>query len=453
MTFYTVNNQRIYIREEGPANAQVALLIHCWSGSWFALSPVLPLLSRRFSCIAVDLPGYGNSPPPTRPVTIPYYADLMADLIRQVTNKPVVLIGHSMGGMISLTMSLRYPELIDRMVLLCPTISGHLSRQMNMMYGPLAILERFSFTSKLVSALDPSMVNLTDRLMRPASFSDRTEISEKDYERIRADARRPGQGRVRAQCYWAMRDNDLSGKLHDIETPTLLLWGAEDNTVPLRDAAVVADEWPTADLRIIPKAGHWPQFETPDITKRHIASYLGLPVISSHLDDSASPAEAVRDAAEFLANSDIGNDLNINQRTRLAGQLRVRYYPPGTSLAEAQGSGNDLYVVRDGSVEVWSDPSAFGRSGAVQRLAVFQPGEIAGELALLDGGKRSADMRAGSEGATVLSLKRERLQQLCEDDPAIGQRVLWNIATALALRLRRTNARQETVVREQQGAL
>src|ERR1700733_230451 len=102
MTFYNVNNQRIYVREAGPPDAQVALLIHCWSGSWFALSPLLPLLSRRFACIAVDLTGYGNSPPPKQPVTIPYYADILIDLIRKVTDKPVVLIGHSMGGMISL---------------------------------------------------------------------------------------------------------------------------------------------------------------------------------------------------------------------------------------------------------------------------------------------------------------------------------------------------------------
>jgi CRP-like cAMP-binding protein len=65
-------------------------------------------------------------------------------------------------------------------------------------------------------------------------------------------------------------------------------------------------------------------------------------------------------------------------------------------------------------------------------------GQIAGELALLDGGRRSASMRAGPEGATLLSLRREKLTALCDEDPELGIRVLWNIAAALALRLRLT---------------
>ena len=68
-------------------------------------------------------------------------------------------------------------------------------------------------------------------------------------------------GRTRAECFTAMRNNNLSGKLSSIRTPILFIWGAEDNTVPLRDAGVVAEEMFDADLRILPNAGHWPQFE------------------------------------------------------------------------------------------------------------------------------------------------------------------------------------------------
>jgi CRP-like cAMP-binding protein len=61
---------------------------------------------------------------------------------------------------------------------------------------------------------------------------------------------------------------------------------------------------------------------------------------------------------------------------------------------------------------------------------------MTGELSLLDGGVRSAELRAGPEGATALMLDRKRLLALCEDDPALGTRVLWNIARAMALRVR-----------------
>jgi pimeloyl-ACP methyl ester carboxylesterase len=143
MTFYTINEQPIYVREEGAAQHPVALLIHGWSSSWYAMSPLVPLLSsKRYHCLAVDLPGYGQSPPGPGRATIAGYADLLAGLIQTVSDKPVVLVGHSMGGMISLTLTLRHPHLVERMVLLCPTISGRLSLFINLFISPVTILEQ-----------------------------------------------------------------------------------------------------------------------------------------------------------------------------------------------------------------------------------------------------------------------------------------------------------------------
>jgi pimeloyl-ACP methyl ester carboxylesterase len=278
MTLHKVNNQEIFVREEGKQGRQVALLIHGWSSSWYALSPLLPLLSKRRHCLAVDLPGYGQSPPGSEPASIAGYADLLAGLIREVTDRPVLLVGHSMGGMISLTLTLRHPDLVERIVLLCPTITGRLSLFINLFISPVTFLERFHIAGWLVSLLEPQMVGITDRLMRPASFSDRSGVSPEDYNRLRADARRAGQGRVRAECFWAMREGNLQGKLGQIEVPGLVIWGMEDNTVPLRDASILADEWPAADLRIVPGASHWPQFERAEVTQRYITAFLSTPL-------------------------------------------------------------------------------------------------------------------------------------------------------------------------------
>src|SRR5438874_4597025 len=142
MTTYTVNDHQIHVQEEGPAKGPIAILIHGWSSSWYALSPLLPYLSQRHRCLAVDLPGYGDSPPGHTPATIDGYAEMIAGLIKQVSEKPVVLIGHSMGGMIGLTLTLKYPKLIERLILLCPTISGHLSMFINMFVAPTMFIER-----------------------------------------------------------------------------------------------------------------------------------------------------------------------------------------------------------------------------------------------------------------------------------------------------------------------
>jgi len=439
VAFHVVNGQQIHLVQEGQPNRQVALLIHGWSSSWYAMSPLLGLLSQRFLAIAIDLPGYGESPPLPQRVAIQTYADTLADLIEELTDGPVVLVGHSMGGMIGLTLALRYPILVERMVLIGPTISGRLSQYINLFVSPITLMERFGLGNLIVSAVERMAIDVTDRLMRPASFAERTGITKEDYMRLRADVRRPGQGRVRAECFLAMRENDLRGRLRQVEVPSLVLWGAEDNTVPLRDAGVVADEWPTADLRIIPKAGHWPQFETPDMTRRHIAAFLGLPLFSSVLHTPVNDEELMRarEVAQFLAHSDIGSNLNLAQRTRLAAQCRQRVYPPRSNVVSADEAGNELYIVQSGTVEVWSDPENPGRRpGNLRRVATLRPGQITGELAMLDEGLRSADLIAGPEGATVLALARDRLLTLCEDDATLGTRLLWNIAVAMSQRVR-----------------
>ena len=98
MSVYVIGGQAIHVIEEGPPQYQTALLVHGWCSSWYALSPLVGMLSQRFHCVAVDLPGYGKSPPFPHRATIPAYADLLAEFIHHLGSGPVVHIGHSMRG-------------------------------------------------------------------------------------------------------------------------------------------------------------------------------------------------------------------------------------------------------------------------------------------------------------------------------------------------------------------
>jgi CRP-like cAMP-binding protein len=121
----------------------------------------------------------------------------------------------------------------------------------------------------------------------------------------------------------------------------------------------------------------------------------------------------------------------------LAAQCEQRVYPAKARLARAAESGSEMYVIQRGSVEVWNDPENYDtESRNLQHIASLRPGQITGELAMLDQGARSADLIAGSEGATVLVISRERFQALCQDDVMLGNQVLWNIATSMAHRVR-----------------
>ncbi|MEA3310154.1 MAG: alpha/beta fold hydrolase [Chloroflexota bacterium] len=439
MPTYTVHGQELNVIEKGSPRRQVAVLLHGWSSSWYAMSPPLEWLSQRFHCYAVDLPGYGESPRLPERTTITAYADLLAEFIAQVSDGPVVLVGHSMGGMTSVTLALRHRVLVERMVLLSPTITGRLTTYINAVVSPITLLERFGLGTLMISSMERAFIGLTDRIMRPASFAERSGITPTDYKRIRADARNPGQGRVRTECFFAMRENDLSGQLAQLDTPTLIIWGAEDNTVPLSDSGVVADEWPDADLRILPQAGHWPQFEAHDATRRIVAAYLGLPRFGDKVYTPVGDRELlqVHEIAQFLAHSGMGNELNFAQRLRLAAQCILRTYTPGEKIVGVTESGNELYIIHSGVVEVWSDPEHPGEESTGKlHIADLHPGELAGELALFDEQARSADLLAGPQGATLLALNRERLLGLCEDDAVLGTRLLWNIAGALSQRVR-----------------
>ncbi|MBC8161941.1 MAG: alpha/beta fold hydrolase [Roseiflexaceae bacterium] len=442
MPFVNIDGQQVHFLEEGPAGAPKALLIHGWSSSSFTWAPILPSLRKRYRCLAIDLPGYGKSPAPVEPPTIAGYAHLAGRIIEKVSDRPMLVLGHSMGGQITATLALQAPDLLERMVLLNPALSGRLSPRVNMLLAPHVLAERYPFLEWLIYLLAQTPLDYTDYLLKPSSFAERAHVNATDYARIRADARRRGQGRIRALCFGAMIEGDLRGKLRRIETPALVVWGAEDNIVPLRDAGAVADEWPRADLRIIPNAGHWPQFEQPGVTLRHIAHYLGLP---PDLDAAADPYQEMPDiqvTAQFLNNCELGSMLNEAQRLRLASIVHVDRYSPGEVVARADTSGDELYMVRDGMLEVWLPARAdVGQGTPATCLATMQRGQVVGELALLDNAPRSANLLAGPEGATVLTLTRAALETLAGDDPQMGMLMMQNLAVSLGRRLRNQNWR------------
>jgi pimeloyl-ACP methyl ester carboxylesterase/CRP-like cAMP-binding protein len=438
MTVFEVNGQQIVVQESGPARGPVAILIHGWASSSFTWNTLLPSLNKRYRCLAIDLPGFGKSPAPQKPPTIAGYAEMIAALIEHVSDRSVLLLGHSMGGQIATTIALQSPLLVERMVLLNPAITGRLSQRVNMLFAPHVLIERLPFMEWLIALLARTPIDYTDWLLKPSNFAELAKVSPEIYQQIRADARRVGQGRTRAACFGAMRDGDLRGKLGRIETPTLVVWGAEDNIVPLRDAGVVDIEWPHADLRIIPNCGHWPQFEQPAATLRHIAHFLGLPPETTDASGLEQDAAAIQDAAQFLNNSEIAGNLTLAQRLRLASLLRPQAYRARELIASVDTAGDEMYIVKEGTLEVWLTPKS-GAGNPPVRLAFMQAGQVVGELSLLDNAPRSADLRAGPQGVTLLVLTRAALNALIEDDPELVMRMMQNLAISLGKRLRLQN--------------
>jgi CRP-like cAMP-binding protein len=166
-----------------------------------------------------------------------------------------------------------------------------------------------------------------------------------------------------------------------------------------------------------------------------------LPLHSSALFKPVKEDELAQidEIAQFLVSSDIGNDLTLPQRTRLAAQCQVRLFEPGEVIAEANETSDELFIIQEGYVEIWKDPeneSNNAGKGKTEHVANLRAGQITGELAMLDREGRSADLIAGREGVTLLVLSRQRLLALVEDDSELGARFLWNMSTAMSTRVR-----------------
>ena len=83
-------------------------------------------LARALSgrVIGIDLPGFGEAPEPTKPLSMRAHADLVAACLRDAGEDPVVLIGHSMGSQIAAEIAARYPQLVAALVLAGPTVDS-----------------------------------------------------------------------------------------------------------------------------------------------------------------------------------------------------------------------------------------------------------------------------------------------------------------------------------------
>jgi CRP/FNR family cyclic AMP-dependent transcriptional regulator len=131
------------------------------------------------------------------------------------------------------------------------------------------------------------------------------------------------------------------------------------------------------------------------------------------------PLFAALDEGELLQVAAI-----CSERTANAGDIILRQNTKGDSM----------YVIGEGSVEVFTD----GKGGR-RPLVVLGIGQVVGEMALIDHGYRSASVRATQEGCSFVEIDRVAFNTLCHENARIGYIVMRNLAIDLAFKLRHQN--------------
>ncbi len=121
----------------------------------------------------------------------------------------------------------------------------------------------------------------------------------------------------------------------------------------------------------------------------------------------------------------------------------------GATIFEENSAGDELYVIAGGEVDILVDPSLV-QSITEERhelvnIATLRRGQTFGEIALVDQGLRSASARCASKKTHLLTIPRDKLTELCEENPKLGYYLMRNIATDMAFKIRGT----DLMVREQ----
>ncbi|WP_167577572.1 alpha/beta fold hydrolase [Ammoniphilus sp. YIM 78166] len=237
-----------YHRSFSSSPAYTIVLIHGFLACTYTFKKLVPFLQKNYDVYALDLLGFGQSEKGSRfRYSYRNYALLVTEFISKMRLQEVILLGHSMGGQIALHMALASPESVKGMILV--GASGYLSKAHPLAraasYLPLARLwvkwwiTRFKVKDVLAttfydpSLIDEEMMEVYSKPVRDANFCD-TLIGLLRY-----------------------REGDLcQEELGRIKLPCLLIWGEEDQIVPLRKGIRLRQDLPHSTLVSLPNAGH-----------------------------------------------------------------------------------------------------------------------------------------------------------------------------------------------------
>jgi pimeloyl-ACP methyl ester carboxylesterase len=245
---------------EGP----VVVLIHGMAGSSLTWRDVMPLLARDFTVVAPDLLGHGESAKPLGDYSLGAYASGLRDLLMGPLGiERATIVGQSLGGGVAMQLAYQHPELCERLVL---AGSGGLGREVSWVLRLLTL-----------PAAEYVMPILFPRFLRDrgnkvsAFFHERGIRAPHVAEMWRAYAslvepenRQAFVRTLRAVVGPGGQTVSAADRLYlTAAVPTLILWGDQDDIIPVEHAYAAHEHMPGSRLEIFEGAGHFLHLEQP----------------------------------------------------------------------------------------------------------------------------------------------------------------------------------------------
>lgn len=261
-TFIT-NDIEIAYNESGKGK-QTILFIHGLGNHKGIWKYTTENLSKKFRCIAVDLPGNGNSSHGNYPYSMFFYAECIKKFIDVLQLETVHLVGHSMGGHIAMVFALRYPQLVNKLVLIAASGLEYFSELDRIMLNQTIQMGQFMYSNEfyLENAIKQSFYHFDQTLIN--------KIIEESKAFIPLQKSANWHQMITASIN-GMLSEQVQQFLPQLKQETLIIFGENDAMIP--NALLHPNETVTtiakkaealienSQLLLLKKAGHFVQIE------------------------------------------------------------------------------------------------------------------------------------------------------------------------------------------------
>jgi len=262
---------RVHYRDEGKSDGPALVLIHGSNASLHTWEPWVKILGKDYRVISLDLPGHGlTGKNPAGVYDNASYVNVVDRLLTKLNVDKAVIGGNSMGGGVSWLYALEHPEKVEALLLV--DASGQASAKSGKL--PLGFrLMRMPVIKEAARYIAPRSIFESSV---KTSMSVQSKIDDKLIDRYWELNRYPGNREATMQRFASPRIMTAGTKerLSAIQAPVLILWGAEDNLIPVTSAKWFAEALPQAKMIIYPNVGHIPMEEIPEKSGNDVKIWL-----------------------------------------------------------------------------------------------------------------------------------------------------------------------------------
>ena len=211
------------------------LVLHGWGAEIRAIKPVADALSAKFKVWLLDLPGHGESDLPPEDWDVYSYADFVKKVTDELGIINPILIGHSFGGRLSIILAAK--KLLNPPKIMLVDSAGIKPKRGMDYYFKVYTYKMMKRVASVAGKLSES---LEDKI--------KSKFGSSDYKNAAPALR---------AVFVRVVNEDLTYLLKDIDCPTLLFWGENDDATPLSDAKLMEKLIPDAGIVAVPGAGHF----------------------------------------------------------------------------------------------------------------------------------------------------------------------------------------------------